>query len=168
MWIICYLLNKTTDGAWNDRILTGWLDDCVCACLTGMWENLQSLIVFYYVLLWLHRYYLNWTELDDAITKLNNEMPWLDFMLRFLAAALIWLLWLWVKHDLGSWMFRRIWEWAWHPQLHLKCGRMMETLVISVLFKNRIMSYTSGLIPLTELLIKMFLVEDFFIYICQC
>ncbi len=22
---------------------------------------------------WLHRYYLNWTEMDDAITKLNNE-----------------------------------------------------------------------------------------------
>ncbi len=26
-------------------------------------------------LTWLHRYYLNWTELDDAITKCNNEMP---------------------------------------------------------------------------------------------
>ncbi len=24
---------------------------------------------------WLHRYYLNWIELDDAITELNNEMP---------------------------------------------------------------------------------------------
>ncbi len=24
---------------------------------------------------WLHRYYLNWTELDDAITEFNNEMP---------------------------------------------------------------------------------------------
>ncbi len=24
---------------------------------------------------WLHRYYLNWTELDDAITQFNNEMP---------------------------------------------------------------------------------------------
>ncbi len=24
---------------------------------------------------WLHRYYLNWTKLDDAITKFNNEMP---------------------------------------------------------------------------------------------
>ncbi len=24
---------------------------------------------------WLHRYYLNWTELDDAITKFNNELP---------------------------------------------------------------------------------------------
>ncbi len=23
---------------------------------------------------WLHRYYLNWTELDNAITKFNNEM----------------------------------------------------------------------------------------------
>ncbi len=23
---------------------------------------------------WLHRYYLNWTELDDAITEFNNEM----------------------------------------------------------------------------------------------
>ncbi len=23
----------------------------------------------------LHRYYLNWTELDDAITKFNNEIP---------------------------------------------------------------------------------------------
>ncbi len=25
-------------------------------------------------LTWLHRYYLNWTELDNAITKFNNEM----------------------------------------------------------------------------------------------
>ncbi len=24
---------------------------------------------------WLNRYYLNWTELDDGITKFNNEMP---------------------------------------------------------------------------------------------
>ncbi len=24
---------------------------------------------------WLHRYYLNWTELNDAITEFNNEMP---------------------------------------------------------------------------------------------
>ncbi len=24
--------------------------------------------------LWLHRYYLNWTKLDNAITKFNNEM----------------------------------------------------------------------------------------------
>ncbi len=24
---------------------------------------------------WLHRYYFIWTELDDAITKFNNEMP---------------------------------------------------------------------------------------------
>ncbi len=24
---------------------------------------------------WLHRYYLNWTELDNPITKFNNEMP---------------------------------------------------------------------------------------------
>ncbi len=23
---------------------------------------------------WLYRYYLNWTELDNAITKFNNEM----------------------------------------------------------------------------------------------
>ncbi len=26
-------------------------------------------------LTWLHRYYLNWTKLDDAITKFNYEMP---------------------------------------------------------------------------------------------
>ncbi len=24
---------------------------------------------------WLHRYYLNWTELNDAITEFNNEKP---------------------------------------------------------------------------------------------
>ncbi len=24
---------------------------------------------------WLHKYYLNWTELDDDITEFNNEMP---------------------------------------------------------------------------------------------
>ncbi len=27
---------------------------------------------------WLHRYYLNWTELGDAITEFNNEMPWTE------------------------------------------------------------------------------------------
>ncbi len=36
--------------------------------------------------------------------------------------------------------------------------------MISVLFKNRIVLYTSGLILSTELLIKMFLVEDFFLF----
>ncbi len=25
---------------------------------------------------WLHRYYLNWTELDNAITEFNNENNW--------------------------------------------------------------------------------------------
>ncbi len=24
---------------------------------------------------WMHRYYLNWTELDDDITEFNDELP---------------------------------------------------------------------------------------------
>ncbi len=34
---------------------------------------------------WSHRYYLNWTELDDAITEFNNEMHSADnWVLHFL------------------------------------------------------------------------------------
>ncbi len=36
---------------------------------------------------WLHRYYLNWTELDNDITEFNNEMPltenWKNLILSF-------------------------------------------------------------------------------------
>ncbi len=31
---------------------------------------------------WLHRYYLNWTKLDNAITKFNNEMHSADRVLN--------------------------------------------------------------------------------------
>lgn len=120
---------------WQDfDWLAGWLCVCVCASLTGMWEKLQPLIVFYVKVF----------SCSINMVTLTLHKTWLR-MTRF----------------------RRIWEWAWHPQLHLKCGRMSETLVISVLFKNRIVLYTSRLILSTELLIKMFLVEDFF-SICQC
>ncbi len=52
---------------------------------------------------WLHRYYLNWTKLDNAITKFNNEMHsadnwvlnpvilhyWLNLPILILCSALL-------------------------------------------------------------------------------
>ncbi len=43
---------------------------------------------------WLNRYYLNWTELDDGITKFNNEMPSAEFqILSFYIIDTIFLFW---------------------------------------------------------------------------
>ncbi len=51
---------------------------------------------------WLHRYYLNWTELDDAITKFNNEMLSIENVMFNLVILHYWhtiliLLGLWIK-----------------------------------------------------------------------
>ncbi len=47
----------------------GSLPEATLACLVGdsSFPAMSST--------WLHRYYLNWTELDNAITKFNNERP---------------------------------------------------------------------------------------------
>ncbi len=46
-----------------------------CDILDTGEEMLSSYVNVWFDLIWLHRYYLNWTELDDAITEINNEMP---------------------------------------------------------------------------------------------
>ncbi len=40
-------------------------------------------------LTWLHRYYLNWTELDDDITEFNNEMPLTEKWVFTIALSII-------------------------------------------------------------------------------
>ncbi len=39
---------------------------------------------------WLHRYYLNWTELDNDITKFNNGMPLTQTFSCFDIVQLLW------------------------------------------------------------------------------
>ncbi len=39
---------------------------------------------------WLHRYYLNWTELDNDITEFNNEMPLTQKKSYFDIVQLLW------------------------------------------------------------------------------
>ncbi len=39
---------------------------------------------------WLHRYYLNWTELDNDITEFNNEMPLTQKCSYFDIVQLLW------------------------------------------------------------------------------
>ncbi len=39
---------------------------------------------------WLHRYYLNWTELDNDITEFNNEMPLTQNLSCFDIVQLLW------------------------------------------------------------------------------
>ncbi len=41
-------------------------------------------------LTWLHRYYLNWTELDNDITEFNNEMPSTENWVRNLVILHYW------------------------------------------------------------------------------
>ncbi len=39
---------------------------------------------------WLHRYHVNWTELDDDITEFNNEMPLTQTFSYFDIVQLLW------------------------------------------------------------------------------
>ncbi len=39
---------------------------------------------------WLHRYHLNWTELDNDITEFNNEMPLTEIFSCFDIVQLLW------------------------------------------------------------------------------
>ncbi len=42
------------------------------------------------IMTWLHRYYLNWTELDNDITEFNNEMPLTQTFSCFDIVQLLW------------------------------------------------------------------------------
>ncbi len=77
------------------------------ACLVG--ESLFPAISS----TWLHRYYLNWTELDDAITKFNNEM-----------------------HSAENWVLNPVILHYWHnlPILIL-CSALLQFVLLKALYK---------------------------------
>ncbi len=62
---------------------------------------------------WLHRYYLNWTELDNAITKFNNEM-----------------------HSAENWVLNPVILHYWHnlPILIL-CSALLQFVLVKALYK---------------------------------
>ncbi len=62
---------------------------------------------------WLHRYYLNWTELDNAITKFNNEM-----------------------HSANNWVLNPVILHYWHnlPILIL-CSALLQFVLLKALYK---------------------------------
>ncbi len=62
---------------------------------------------------WLHRYYLNWTKLDNAITKLNNEM-----------------------HSAHNWVLNPVILHYWHnlPILIL-CSALLQFVLLKALYK---------------------------------
>ncbi len=64
-------------------------------------------------LTWLHRYYLNWSELDDAITKFNNE-----------------------KHSAENWVLNPVILHYWHnlPILIL-CSALLHFVLLKAIYK---------------------------------
>ncbi len=50
-----------------------WIERSVCSVQYLKYKYFCNIMPS--LSLWLHRYYLNWTELDDDITEFNNEMP---------------------------------------------------------------------------------------------
>ncbi len=64
-------------------------------------------------LTWLHRYYLNWTKLDNAITKFNNEM-----------------------HSADNWVLNPVILNYWHnlPILIL-CSALLQFVLLKALYK---------------------------------
>ncbi len=62
---------------------------------------------------WLHRYYLNWTKLDNAITKFNNEM-----------------------HAADNWVLNPVILHYWHnlPILIL-CSALLQFVLLKALYK---------------------------------
>ncbi len=62
---------------------------------------------------WLHRYYLNWTKLDNAITEFNNEM-----------------------HSADNWVLNLVILHYWHnlPILIL-CSALLHFLLLKALYK---------------------------------
>ncbi len=62
---------------------------------------------------WLHRYYLNWTKLDNAITKFNNEM-----------------------HSADNWVLNPVILHYWHnlPILIL-CSALLQFVLLKALYK---------------------------------
>ncbi len=62
---------------------------------------------------WLHRYYLNWTKLDNAITKFNNKM-----------------------HSADNWVLNPVILHYWHnlPILIL-CSALLQFVLLKALYK---------------------------------
>ncbi len=62
---------------------------------------------------WFHRYYLNWTKLDNAITKFNNEM-----------------------HSADNWVLNTVILHYWHnlPILIL-CSALLQFVLLKALYK---------------------------------
>ncbi len=62
---------------------------------------------------WLHRFYLNWTELDNAITKFNNEM-----------------------HSAENWVLNPVILYYWNnfPILIL-CSALLQFVLLKALYK---------------------------------
>ncbi len=69
---------------------------------------------------WLHRYYLNWTKLDNAITKFNNEM-----------------------HSADNWVLNPVILHYWHnlPILIL-CSALLQFVLLKALYKFRWLDLT--------------------------
>ncbi len=62
---------------------------------------------------WLHRYYLNWTELDNAITKFNNEM-----------------------HSADNWVLNLVILHYWHNlPIFLLCSALLQFVLLKALYK---------------------------------
>ncbi len=61
---------------------------------------------------WLHRYYLNWTELDNAITKFNNEM-----------------------HSADNWVLNLVILHYWHNLPILICSALLQFVLLKALYK---------------------------------
>ncbi len=62
---------------------------------------------------WLHRYYLNWTKLDNAITKLNNEM-----------------------HSADNWVLNPVILHYWHNlPILIFCSALLQFVLLKALYK---------------------------------
>ncbi len=62
---------------------------------------------------WLHRYYLNWTELDNAITKFNNEM-----------------------HSADNWVLNPVILHYWHNlPIFILCSALLQFVLLKALYK---------------------------------
>ncbi len=62
---------------------------------------------------WLHRYYLNWTKLDNAITKFNNEM-----------------------HSADNWVLNPVILHYWHNlPIFILCSALLQFVLLKALYK---------------------------------
>ncbi len=106
-WHICFqyvLINRRFK--WTEFI-------CKCRNVLLHYKSLYCQFLSAKSLTWLHRYYLNWTELDDAITKFNNEM-----------------------HSAENWVLNPVILHYWHnlPILIL-CSALLQFVLLKALYK---------------------------------